>query len=432
VKRFVDISFAIIGFVVFSPLWVLIPLLIKWEDGGAVFFLQRRVGRFKRPFYIYKFRTMREGNVTRIGRWLRRTGLDELPQFINILKGDMSIVGPRALMFDDVVRLGWDSRYYIRRWHVKPGITGLGQLYAGRSAHHSWLFDKTYLKQRSAMLDIRIVALSFIMNVFGKAPVRAWLYRRSIARQRNCGNWRRWETLFDARKNRALPKQIEDYTQYPWASPLAHSLAVFQLGESGGGTIVQQTRKSRIEGIDPAFCRAMGLFVNEEHRHADILSLCVQSLGGRLIQNNWTARLFVVGRRLMGLRLKVLVLLAAEVVGICYYKLLALRLPHGQLRSLLEELAQDEEAHLQFHSAFLRMSTPGVMRGLVFKMMWRLVTFCAAVVVSIDHRHGLRALNISLVQVWRRWMYLVRETEAQVISRRPDYYFLRKVNLDYT
>jgi len=432
VKRYIDIGLAIVGFVVFAPLWVLVPLLIKWEDGGDIFFLQRRLGRFKRPFFIYKFRTMRDGKVTQIGRWLRRTGLDELPQFINIIKGEMSIVGPRALTFDDVVRLGWDRRYYIRRWHVKPGITGLGQLYAGRSARHSWLFDKTYLKQHCVLLDVKIVLLSFIMNLFGKAIVRAWLYRHSTARHRSRENWQHWATMFAKRKNRDLPKEIEDCSQYPWASSLALSLSIFQLGESGGGTVVQQARKSRIEGVDSMFCRAMGLFVEEEHRHADILALCVRSLGGRLIQNNWTARLFVLGRRLMGLRLKVLVLLAAEVVGICYYKLLALRLPHGQLRELLEELAQDEEAHLQFHSAFLRMCTPSVTRGLVFKLVWRLVTYSAAVVVSIDHRHSLRALDIPLAQVWRRWLYLVRETEAQVISRRPDYHFLRKVNLEYT
>lgn len=431
-KRLIDVSFAILGFMVFSPLWVLIPLLIKWDDGGAVFFLQRRLGRYKRPFFIYKFRTMREGQVTRIGRWLRRTGLDELAQFINIIKGDMSLVGPRALTFDDVVRLGWDSRYYIRRWHIKPGITGLGQLYAGRSAHHSWLFDQTYLKQRSTLLDIRIVVLSFMMNLFGKAPVRAWLYRRSTVHHRRCENWQCWVTLFAARKNRPLPQETEDYTLYPWASALALSLSIFQLGESGGGTIVQQARKSRIDGIDPVYCRAMALFVEEEHRHADILALCVQSLGGRLIGNNWTARLFVLGRRLMGMRLKVVVLLAAEVVGICYYKLLALHLPQGQLRSLLEELALDEETHLQFHSAFLRMCTPGFIHRLAFKVTWRLVTFCAAMVVSLDHRHGLRALDISLVQVWRRWMYLARETEVQVIRRQPDYNFLRKVNLEYT
>ncbi len=431
-KRYIDISFAIVGIAVFSPIWILVPLLIKWEDGGRVFFLQKRLGQYKRPFFIYKFRTMRDGNVTRIGRWLRRTGLDELPQFINIIIGEMSLVGPRALTFNDVVRLSWDSRYYIRRWHVKPGITGLGQLYAGRSAHHSWLFDKTYLKQHSLKLDIQIVALSFLMNLFGKTPVRNWLYRRSIALERSRVKWQRWVTLFAARKNRSFPHKVEDYSRHPWSNSLARSLSIFQLGESGGGTIVQQVRTSRIDGIDPMYCHAMALFVEEEHRHADILALCVQSLGGRLIQHNWTAKLFVVVRRLMGLRLKVLVLLAAEVVGICYYKLLALRLPHGQLRSLLEELAQDEEAHLQFHSAFLRICTRSAMHALVFKLMWRLVTFSAAIVVSIDHRHSLRALDLSLAQVWQRWMYLVRETEAQVISREPDYHFLRKVNLDYT
>jgi hypothetical protein len=133
----------------------------------------------------------------------------------------------------------------------------------------------------------------------------------------------------------------------------------------------------------------------------------------------------------MGLRLKVLVLLAAEVVGICYYKLLALRLPQSQLRRLLEELAQEEEAHLQFHSAFLRMCTRGQLRTMVFKVMWRLVTFSAAVVVSIDHYRTLRALDIPLNLVWQRWMFLVHQTESQVINRRPNYHFLRKVNVDY-
>ncbi|WP_455212772.1 sugar transferase, partial [Kaarinaea lacus] len=374
----------------------------------------------------------RDGNVTKIGSRLRRSGLDEIPQFINIFKGEMSIVGPRALTMNDVVRLGWDQRYYIRRWHVKPGITGLGQLYAGRSAHHSWLFDKTYLKKSSFRLDLQIVVLSSLMNLLGKQPIRAWLYGRTMRRPTYRENWQHWETVFIARKNRPFPNELVGTSQQPWSLPLARSLAIFQLGESGGGTIVRQVQNSRIEGTNSTYSRAMALFVDEEHRHADLLEYCVRSLGGQLIHHNWTAKLFVAGRRLMGLRLKVLVLLAAEVVGICYYKLLASRVPHAQLRTILEELAQDEEAHLQFHSAFLRMCSQGALQALVFRGMWRLVTFCAAIVVSIDHHRALMALGIPMAVVWRRWMYLVCETEVQVINRKPDYQFLRQVNLDYS
>ena len=96
---------------------------------------------------------------------------------------------------------------------------------------------------------------------------------------------------------------------------LARSLAVFELGESGGGTIVEQARRSGIEAIDDDYADALALFVDEEHRHADILAICVRMLGGTLIRKNWTATLFVFARRLIGLRLKILVLLAAEWVG---------------------------------------------------------------------------------------------------------------------
>ena len=133
----------------------------------------------------------------------------------------------------------------------------------------------------------------------------------------------------------------------------------------------------------------------------------------------------------MGLRLKVLVLLAAEVVGICYYKLLAMRLPAGQIRDLLEELANDEEAHLKFHSDFLRLYAQGILPGVVFRSVWRLVTYAAAIVVIIDHRHALSQMNIPLKLVWQRWMFLVDATEKQITTAKPDYQFLQQVNIDY-
>lgn len=427
-KRQFDIFTALLGLFCFFPLLLLTAILIKLDDGGPVLFRQQRLGKYKRPFLIYKFRTMQDGKITRIGHWLRKTGLDELPQFINILNGDMSLVGPRPLTLGDVQRIGWHKRYYIRRWHIKPGITGLAQLYAGRSAHYSWLYDKTYLKNQSFLLDSKIIFLSFVMNVIGKRRVRHWLYQRNHVKV----NWQRWAILFASRRDRLLPDFVEDNSQYPWSAALARSLAIFQLGESGGGTVIEQAKRSPLHGIDPAYCKSIEWFVDEEHRHADILARCVKSLGGQCIQHNWTAMLFVLSRRLLGLRLKALVLLAAEVVGICYYKLLAMHLPAGQLRNLLDELATDEEAHLKFHSDFLRLYSQGLLSGLLFRLVWRLVTYTAVVVVTIDHRYALKQMNIPLRLVWQRWMYLVHKTEAQITTTKPDYQFLNQVNMDTT
>lgn len=424
-KRILDISFALSGFILFLPAFIVIPLFIRLEDGGAVFFRQLRLGQYKRPFRIVKFRSMRNGNVTRIGRWLRASGLDELPQFYNVLLGDMSIVGPRPLTFADTQRLGWDHRFHICRWHLKPGITGMAQLYAGRGAKVSWFFDKRYVREQTTGMDLRIILLTTLMNLFGKRRIRAWLQ----ARLDRSPDWQRWVRFFSVRRERNLPEPF--IVQDNLAPSIARSLAIFQLGESGGGTISGQVRCSRLTGIDRAYARAVELFVDEEHRHAKILAVCVRALGGQLIRKNWTAQLFVVARRMMGLRLKVLVLLAAEVVGICYYKLLALRLADAQLSRLLTELARDEEAHLKFHSAFLRYHTQGIISGFLFSLVWRLVTFTAAIVVTIDHHRALKDLDIPLRLVWQRWMYLVRETELQVLTNQPDYQFLQQVDMRY-
>ena len=426
-KRRFDIFIAVTGLITFLPLMLLIALLIKLDDRGPIFFLQYRLGKYKRPFKIYKFRSMKNNKVTRVGCWLRKTGLDELPQMINILKGDMSTVGPRPLTYEDIVRIGWDKRYYISRWHIKPGITGLAQLHAGRSAHHSWLFDKTYLKNESFVLDLKIILITFVMTLIGKQRVRTWLFHRNNISV----NWTKWSILFASRRERPLPAVLDDNSQHPWSAALAKSLAIFQLGESGGGTVIQQAAKSPLHGIDPAYCKSVEWFVDEEHRHADILACCVKSLGGELIQHNWTAKLFVFGRRLIGLRLKILVLLAAEVVGICYYKLLAMRLPAGQLRDLLDELAKDEEAHLKFHSDFLRLYCQAYIPCLLFRLTWRLVTYSAAVMVTIDHLRALRQMKIPLKLVWQRWLFLVRATEKQITTTIPDYRFLDQVNVDF-
>lgn len=222
--------------------------------------------------------------------------------------------------------------------------------------------------------------------------------------QKDICNWANWNEFLASRKDRQLPA-IEDEQSYAGVpASVAKSLAIFQLGESGGGSVVEQARRSKIPAIDEHYADAMELFVKEEHRHAEILAICVRNLGGKLIRKNWTARLFVFTRRLIGLRMKVLVLLAAEVVGICYYHLLATRLPPSRLKSLLSQLVNDERAHLHFHCEFLRSQSNSFWRRLVFCIAWRTTMLSAAIVVLIDHRAALRDMNLTIGTVWRRWM----------------------------
>lgn len=207
----------------------------------------------------------------------------------------------------------------------------------------------------------------------------------------------------------------QDYSGVP--ASVAESLAIFQLGESGGGTVIGQARNSRLRSIDANYAEAMQMFVAEEHRHAEILAICVRNLGGRLIRQNWTARLFVFARRLIGLRLKVLVLLAAEVVGIVYYHLLSSRLPDSRIRSMLAQIINDERSHLHFHCDFLRGEVKTGWRRLLFLGAWRATMFAAAVVVLIDHRHALRDLDIPVSAMWRRWKSYSDLAERLVLAK---------------
>lgn len=179
-QRPIDIAVAAAGLVLASPLLLLIAWLIRLDDGGPVLFTQTRVGADRKPFRIYKFRTMRDGVTTRTGRWLRQTGLDELPQLVNMLRGEMSLIGPRPLTGEDVERLGWDDDAHAVRWSVRPGIIGLAQLYAGRGKRLSWFLDVTYVRDRRLALDLGIFAATAVIGIVGKRRVRAWLrtYRR--------------------------------------------------------------------------------------------------------------------------------------------------------------------------------------------------------------------------------------------------------------
>ncbi len=227
----------------------------------------------------------------------------------------------------------------------------------------------------------------------------------------------RFADLFEQRAHRPLPplEADLDYTQLP--ASLARSLAVFQLGESGGGTVVEQARQSSLPAVDTDYVRALDRFVREEHRHANLLAVCVRLMGGKLISRNWTARLFVVGRRLMGLRLKILVLLAAEVVGLTFYRFTASRLPPCRMRDVLFEIIGDEHDHLQFHSAFLAQQVQRRSARLLFVAAWRLLMACAGFAVILDHRRTLKDLYIDVGSFRDFLRSYRREVEWRVLGR---------------
>ncbi len=174
-KRALDVLVAGTACAAFAPLVAGIAVASWLEDSGSPLFAQSRVGRQRHPFTILKLRSMREQRVTRVGRWLRRTGIDELPQFVNVLRGEMSVVGPRPLTQADVERLGWHEPPDDWRFAVKPGITGLSQLLAAPTARSTRRLDRLYLQRQGLGLDLRLIALTFAVNVAGKRNVRRWL-----------------------------------------------------------------------------------------------------------------------------------------------------------------------------------------------------------------------------------------------------------------
>jgi exopolysaccharide biosynthesis polyprenyl glycosylphosphotransferase len=185
-KRIMDILVALVGLLVSLPLWPLIALAIWIESGRPLLFTQLRVGQFGRLFTIYKFRTMwsnaeqggarwaaaKDERVTRVGRILRRSRLDELPQLVNILLGDMSLVGPRPERPVFVRQLEQLLPHYRLRHLVKPGLTGWAQIHYGygasvADAHRKLCYDLYYLKHRSLDLDLAILIRTFGTFVLG-------------------------------------------------------------------------------------------------------------------------------------------------------------------------------------------------------------------------------------------------------------------------
>jgi len=191
-KRPFDIVISSLGIVLSSPVWLLIALLIWLEDRGPVFYPQERVGKGGRIFKAFKFRSMikeaereqgpvqaveNDPRVTKVGRILRATAMDELPQLLNILRGDMSFVGPRALRpHEKEVRANPETKDiedipgYQERHEVRPGLTGLTQVYlpGDTPRRNKFRTDLLYIKKRSFWLDMKLIVLSFWITFRGK------------------------------------------------------------------------------------------------------------------------------------------------------------------------------------------------------------------------------------------------------------------------
>ncbi len=181
VKRTMDIVVSLAGLIVLGPILLLIALLIKLDDGGAVFFRQRRATKGGKLFDVYKFRTMKEAGsinlsartdddrITRVGKYLRKFRVDELPQLINILKGEMSLVGPRPEMVENVDKYTEELPEFSYRLRVKGGLTGYAQI-AGKyntSPKDKLVLDLMYIEKYSLWLDFKLIMQT--LTVFFRA-----------------------------------------------------------------------------------------------------------------------------------------------------------------------------------------------------------------------------------------------------------------------
>ncbi|MGN0567847.1 MAG: sugar transferase [Acutalibacteraceae bacterium] len=182
IKRLLDIMFSFIGIVVASPVLAIVALAVKLDSKGPVIFKQERLGKDGKVFLIYKFRSMCVGaekmgsgqysfkgdsRITRVGKIIRATSLDELPQFFNIIKGDMSFIGPRPTLTYHPWKLEEYTDFQRRRFEVRPGITGLAQVNGRKKI--DWVerikYDVEYVDNMSLALDCKIL-FKTVVNVF--------------------------------------------------------------------------------------------------------------------------------------------------------------------------------------------------------------------------------------------------------------------------
>ena len=187
IKRVTGFAFSLIGLILFSPLILVIPILIKIDSQGPVLYKQERVGENRKIFKLFKFRSMVENaetngavwaeendnRITRVGRWLRKWRLDEIPQMFNVLKGDMSFVGPRPERPYFVEKLRKEIPFYDHRSYVKPGVTGWAQIKyrygaSKEDALEKLKYDLYYIKNLSPLFDLIVIFETIKVVLFGK------------------------------------------------------------------------------------------------------------------------------------------------------------------------------------------------------------------------------------------------------------------------
>lgn len=188
IKRLIDLFTALICLVIFSPLFLACYIAIKREDGGPVIFKQERIGRFGRPFYIYKFRSMvidaekdgpalygheNETRMTKVGKFLREHHLDELPQLWNVVKGEMAFIGPRPERKYYIDQIMQHDPRYVYLYQVRPGVTSYATLYNGYTDTMEKMLrrlelDLYYIEHRSLWFDGVLLVKTFLNIVFGK------------------------------------------------------------------------------------------------------------------------------------------------------------------------------------------------------------------------------------------------------------------------
>ncbi|MDR0333396.1 MAG: sugar transferase [Dysgonamonadaceae bacterium] len=194
-KRFLDFSLSLIGFIIISPIFILVTILLFFANGGKPFFFQLRPGKDEKIFKIIKFKTMNDkrdidGNplpdaerLTVVGSFVRKTSLDEIPQLLNVIKGDMSLIGPRPLLVEYLPLYNEEQKH---RHEVRPGITGWAQV-NGRNAI-SWQkkfeLDVWYVDNISFALDCRIIYLT-LLKVLKRDGINA---ENSITAEKFIGN----------------------------------------------------------------------------------------------------------------------------------------------------------------------------------------------------------------------------------------------------